>query len=318
MVVLGIDVGKHHLDCADYGGKPYRYANTPEGIAALLAHLSPIPPSLVVLEPTGGYERPAFLALSGAGYAVALVNPRQVRQFARSVGLNAKTDRLDALLLARFGHTLQPTPRPPVSPESLALVALVARRRQLLAIEIAERNRLTLADAETVDSLRRHLAYLAPELLALSREIALAVASSPLWAARASLLQTVPGVGPLLAAILLVELPELGSTTGKRLTGLVGLAPYAGDSGTKRGHRSIYGGRAHVRAALYMPALTSLQHNPVLKAHYYQLRARGKPHKVAIVACMRRLLVILNAIAASGTPWIGPKVPIGDESPVKA
>lgn len=303
MCVVGIDVGKHHLDVATVSGASWRVDNSPDGLSALLGYLLPLTPSLVVLEPTGGYERPALVALAAASLPVALVNPRKVRDFARSVGQLAKTDAIDARLLARYGSVIGPQPSAAPDPSSSALAALVARRRDVLLASVAERNRLGQADAGVVESIDRHLSWLRDEVAALDLAIARAIRESPAWAERAALLRTVPGVGPVLASVLLVQLPELGRVGRSQVAALVGVAPYNVDSGKKRGYRRIIGGRAAVRAALYMPTITATKRNPAIAAMYERLRARGKPHRVAIVACMRRLLTIMNAMVRSGQPW---------------
>jgi transposase len=303
MDCVGIDVGKRYLDVALPGERLWRVTNDAVGLSDLLARLAALPSLLVVLEPTGGYERPALVCLGAAGIPVALVNPRKVRQFAQSVGQLAKTDALDARILARYGTVVRPAPTPYLGPDAYSLASLVARRRQLLVLRVADEQRAALADPAVAESIQRHLAWLRDEVATLDRAIALAVQASPVWSERASLLRSVPGVGPALAAALVVELAELGSVTRGKVAALVGLAPYAVDSGGSRGYRRIVGGRADLRSMLYMPTLAAIRCNPPVRAFYRRLRDAGKPHKVAMVACMRKLLTILNAIARSGEPW---------------
>ena len=309
MAFIGIDVAKGHLDVCAHSGPSWRVPNTPEGTTALLARLDALTPSLIALEPTGGYERLPLDALAAAGFPVVLVNARKVKDFARASGQIAKTDRLDARTLARYAEAIRPSPRVIPDPAARQLVALIARRRQLLVTRTAERNRLPLADPYTADSIARHLSWLTGEIAATDRAILRTVRDSPAWADRAALLRTVPGVGPTLAATLLVELPELGTIDRHEIAALVGLAPYNVDSGSKRGYRRIVGGRSSVRAALYLPTLTATRCNPVIAATYARLKASGKPHLVALTACMRRLAVILNAIVKSGRPWEDRLVP---------
>lgn len=303
MVFVGIDVAKKHLDVAILGAGSWRVPNTPDGVVSLLTRLAALAPVLIVLEPTGGYERLGFYALAAAGLPVALVNPRKVRDFARAVGQLAKTDELDARILARYAEAVRPEPRPVLDAAGRALVALVARRRQLLAMRVAEENRIALASPDVAEGLSRHVAFIVLEVGSLDRAIVAAIRDSPAWAERAALMRTVPGVGEKLAATLLVELPELGTVDRGHIAALVGLAPYNVDSGSKRGHRRIIGGRSDIRAALYMPTLTAVRRNPVIAATFHRLRSAGKPYRVVITACMRRLLVIINAVVKSGQPW---------------
>lgn len=316
MSFVGIDVAKPHLDVAILNGETWRVPNTPDGLVSLLARLDALVPTLIVLEPTGGYERLALYALAGAGLPVALVNPPKVRDFARAIGQVAKTDQLDARLFARYDQAVCPEPRLILDAPGRALVALVARRRQLIAIRVAEENRLPLASAEVVGGLARHIAFLASEISALDVAVAAAIRESPAWAERAALLRSVPGVGEKLAATLLVELPELDTVDRAQIAALVGLAPYNVDSGGKRGYRRIIGGRSPIRAALYMPTITATRCNPVIAATYRRMRAAGKPYFMAITACMRRLLVIINAVVKSGRPWEDRSVPTGTLVPI--
>ncbi len=257
---------------------------------------------LVVTEATGGLERPLAQRLSAAGIAVAVVNPRHIRQFAKGLGWLAKTDRLDAAMIARYGALAQPAARPPLSVAQARLQALVLRRRQLAREVNGEGNRLRRAAEPVIrDSLMRHLAWLKTELAALDRQIAATLAAQPDASERAAILASVPGVGPVATSALLALLPELGRRDGKAIAALAGLAPIAQDSGKRRGQRRIQGGRGVVRCALYMATLVASRHNPVIRAFYQRLRASGKAPKLALTAAMRKLLVILNAMLRDGT-----------------
>lgn len=303
---VGIDVSQDRLDVAVRPrARAGAYPNDPAGIADLLAFLQTLRPTpqLVVLEATGGLERAAVAALALAGWPVAVVNPRQVRDFAKAIGQLAKTDALDAALLAHFAQAVHPTPRPLPDAQSQQLAALVERRRQLLGMLTAERNRHHQAPPTLRPHIAAHLAWLEQALGELEREVDRLLQASPLWRARDQLLQSVPGVGPATAHVVLAHLPELGHLSTKRLAALVGLAPFPRESGAWRGSRAIWGGRARVRAALYMAALVGSRHNPVLRAFYQRLTAAGKPPKVALVACMHKLLAILNALVRHATPW---------------
>jgi transposase len=305
-VVVGIDVAKATLDVAVLPSEPpWTAANTDAGVRRLVRQLQARHPTLVVLEATGGYERLVVAALAAAGLPVVIANPRQVRAFARAIGQLAKTDRLDATVLARFGAQVRPAPRPLPDRTTQALDALLTRRRQLITMRTAETNRLELAPLAVQADLRRHLQWLARRLQALDATIAAHIAASPLWRAKDALLQSMPGVGPGLSRTLLADLPELGALSRRQIAALVGVAPMARDSGTARGVRRVTGGRAPVRTALYMAAVTAAQHNPPVRAFYQRLRAAGKPTMVALMACMRKLLTILNAMVRHGTPWQG-------------
>jgi transposase len=331
-VTVGIDVAKAHLDVAVRpSGEQWQAPNDEAGAAALVARLVALAPALVVLEATGGLERLAAAALAAAGLPVAVVNPRQVRDFAKAVGQLAKTDALDAALLARFAADVRPPPRPlpdaallarfaadvrpPPRPlpdaAQQALATLVARRRQVLAMLTAERQRLGTARAPVRQRIRAHIRWLEGELADLDDELGRTLRASPVWRAKEDLLRSVPGVGPVVARTLVAELPELGALDRKRIAALVGLAPVACDSGTLRGKRLVWGGRSRVRAALYMAALVATRHNPRLRAFYQRLLRAGKAKKVALTACMHKLLLILNAIVHTGSPWHQPSVAAG-------
>jgi transposase len=263
---------------------------------------------LVVVEATGGLERTLTGALEQAAIAVAVVNPRQTRDFARAAGLLAKTDRLDAYALALYGERLRPVPRPPRSAADQALAALVLRRRQLAQLAEAERNRARRSeDPAVLASIEAHLGWLETALTQLEGQIDARLESNSLWRDRAALLAGVPGVGKVTVATLLALLPELGQLDRRAVAALVGVAPFARDSGLMRGRRTIWGGRAPVRAVLYMAALVAVRHNPRLRAFYQRLTAAGKAKKLALTAAMRKLLVILNAMLRDGTPWRAPQ-----------
>jgi transposase len=306
-VTVGIDVAKARLDVAVRpSGEAGQAPNDAAGVAALAARLAGLAPALVVLEATGGLERLAAAELAAAGLPVAVVNPRQVRAFAQAVGQLAKTDALDAALLARFGEAVRPPPRPLPDAAQQELAALLARRRQVVVMLTAERQRLAAAGAAVRRRVQAHVDWLARELAALDDDLGQTLRASPAWRAKEDLLRSVPGVGPVVALTLLAELPELGHLDRKRLAALVGVAPLNADSGTRRGQRLVWGGRGRVRAALYMAALTASRYNPVLRAFYQRLLRAGKAKKVALTACMHKLLRILNAIVHAASPWANP------------
>lgn len=303
-VCIGIDVAKAYLDVHVLpANKAARYRNSRVGIAALVKMLKRQSPALVVLEATGRLELPAASALGAAGMPVAIVNPRQVRDYARATGQLAKTDALDAKVIATYGRDLHPEPRPVPDKESLALQAVLARRRQLIQMLTAEKNRLGRAHPAARRDLREHIEWLYERLKKVDHELHELINASPAWRQRDALLQSVPGVGPVASRTLLIDLPELGNVDKKSISKLVGVAPLNRDSGTIRGSRSIWGGRPQVRCALYMASLAAIRANPAIRTYYRKLREAGKKPKVAQVACMRKLLVILNAMAQAGTQW---------------
>jgi transposase len=303
-VYVGIDVAKAQLDVALHpNGRRWRVANSDEAIAALVSELHALAPTLVVLEATGGWELPLAASLGVAGVPVAVVNPRQVRDFAKATGRLAKSDRLDAQVLARFAAAVQPRPRPLPDAQTKALGELLARRRQVIVMLTAERNRLQMASAAIRQRIEAHLAWLEQELADLDKELLTTVRQSPLWREQEQLLRGVPGVGPVLTTTLLVELPELGTLSRREIAALVGVAPLSRDSGTIHGKRTIWGGRATVRAALYMGTLVATRFNPIIRPFYQRLRASGKTPKTALVAAMRKLLTILNAMLQHRTRW---------------
>ena len=302
-VYVGIDVSKATLDIGTSDGETWQVANDDRAMEPLRERLGALQPALVVLEATGSYEARAAAALASAGLPVAVVNPRQVRHFARATGALAKTDRIDARVLARFAQAVQPEPRPLPDAEAQELEALLTRRRQLLDMLVAEESRLETAPPAMRKEIKLHVGWLRRRLGKTNEDIDGTVRRSPVWRAKEDLLKSVPGVGDVTARTLLAFLPELGQLGPKQIAALVGVAPFNQDSGTLRGRRRIYGGRPRVRAALYMAALVAARHNPVLKAFRARLQAAGKRPKVAIVACMRKLLIILNGILRDGRAW---------------
>lgn len=304
MSFLGIDVAKAQLEFAGRpSGEAGTVANEDGGIRELVARCEALAPTLIVCEATGGYEAALVAALATAGWPVVIANPRQVRDFAKATGHLAKTDAIDAQVLALFAERVRPEPRPLPDEAAQALDALLTRRRQLVEMLVAERQRLLIARPAVRRDLQHHIRYLQRRLREADDDLHTAVKTSPLWRVKDDLLQSVPGVGRVVSLTLLAELPELGRLSHKQIAALVGVAPLNRDSGTLRGKRLVYGGRAPVRAALYMAALVASKCNPVIRAFYLRLRAAGKPAKVALTACMRKLLIILNALTRSGTPW---------------
>jgi transposase len=301
---VGIDVGKAYLDAAARpAGTHDRLPNDEAGITQLVDRLRAARPGLVVVEATGGLEVPLTAALAAAGLAVAVVNPRQVRDFAKAIGQLAKTDALDAHLLARFAEVVRPEPRPLPDADAQALSALLTRRRQVVAMLVAEQQRLPTTVTALRPRLEAHIAWLRQERDDLDHQLRDRIRRSPAWRADDDLLRSVPGVGPVLATTLIAELPELGRLSRKQIATLVGVAPLNCESGILRGRRIVWGGRAQVRAALWMGTLVAVQHNPVLRRFYDRLAAAGKPKKVALTACMHKLLLILNALLRQRTSW---------------
>jgi len=301
---IGIDVAQDWLDVAlQPGGEAWRATNDEPGIAGLVDRLQALQPTAVILEATGGIELPVTGALLAAGLPAAVVNPRQVRDFARATGRLAKTDAIDAQVLARFGEAVRPELRPLPDEATQELAALVARRRQLIEMLTAEKNRLRLARRAVRRDIEQHIRWLKRRLSDLDGDLAQQVRSSPRWREQDDLLRSAPGIGPVSSVTLLAQLPELGRLNRKEIAALVGVAPLNRDSGTLRGRRRVWGGRAHVRAALYMATLVGTRRNPVLKPFYERLLAAGKPKKVALTACMRKLLTILNAMVRTETSW---------------
>jgi transposase len=304
---IGIDVAKAQLDIAVRpSGAQWVTANDEAGISEVLARVQPLQPTLIVLEATGGREIPVAAALAAAGLPVAVVNPRQARAFARAIGQLAKTDALDAAVLARFAAAVHPIPRPLPDAAAQELTGLLARRRQLVGMLTAERQRLDTALPALQPHLQRPIAWLEQELTQLDGTLRERVHASPLWREQEHLLRSVPGSGPTTAFTLLAELPELGRLDRKAIAALVGVAPLKCASGTLRGRRIVWGGRARGRSALYLAALVASRHNPVIRAFYEHLCDAGKPKKLALTAGMHKLLTILNAIVRHHTPWCIP------------
>ena len=301
---VGVDVAKDWLDVAQRPeGAPWRVSNDERGIAALVERLVQLRPALVVLEATGGMEMPVVGALVIVQLPTAVVNPRQVREFARATGRLAKTDAIDAQVLAQFGEAVRPELRPFPDAATQELSALLARRRQLVGMLTAEKNRLRTAAKAVRADVQEHIRWLERRLSDLDGQLAQSIRSSPSWRELDNLLKSTPGVGPVLSVTLLAELPELGTLGRKEIAALVGVAPLNWDSGHLRGKRRVWGGRSSVRAALYMAALVAARRNPVLRAFYERLVEAGKPKKVALTACMHKLLTILNAMIRHRTPW---------------
>lgn len=303
-IFVGLDVSKAQLDVAVHiPAAVWRVDNDPEGIQDLVTRLTALAPTCIVLEATGGLELAAALALYTAGLPVAIVNPQRTRAFARALGQLAKTDALDARVLAHYAAAVQPAlSRLPTATER-QLTALVRRRQQLLDMRTQEINRLKSAGPNLDDQLRKHIAWLTSEIKAVEIQTTDLVQASPLYREKDTVLQSFQGVGQLTSHKLLAEIPELGTINRKQIAALVGLAPLNRDSGTQRGLRSIRGGRARARTLLYMPTLTAIRCNPVIQAFYQRLRNKGKPAKVALTACMRKMLVILNAMLRKMEPW---------------
>jgi transposase len=301
---VGIDVSKQTLDVAACPEQEHwTESNDARGITQLIKCLERRSVTLIVLEATGGLEMPVAAALAAAKLPVVVVNPRQTRDFAKATGKLAKSDRIDAHVLAQFAQAVRPPLRPLKDAQTQELEALLARRRQLLDMHTAEHNRLASASRRVAQDIQAHLLWLEKRLKDLDQALTRAIQDSPAWRAQDDLLQAVPGVGPGLSRSLIAELPELGTLNRRKIAALTGIAPFNCDSGKFRGKRRIWGGRAALRAALYMAALAAVRCNPVIRLFYQRLTAAGKEHKVAMVACMRKLLTILNAMVKNRTPW---------------
>ena len=301
---IGIDVAKRELEIAERpSGARWTAANDAQGLAAVVARLRDLGPVRIVVEPTGGYELALVAALSAAGLPVVVVNARQVRDFARAVGRLAKTDAIDAAMLAYFAEAIRPELRALPDEMTRALQDWVARRRQLLEMIGAEEQRLAMGQRAIRPQIQRHIEWLRRELGDVDNELEGMLRSSPIWREQDDLLRTVPGVGPVLTRTLLAEVPELGQLNRRQIAALVGVAPLNWDSGQQRGTRHIWGGRAAVRSVLYMATVSAVRCNPVIRAFFTRLVAAGKPKKVALTACMRKLLTILNAMMHHRTAW---------------
>jgi len=310
MDYVGIDVSKHHLDLAMAGSRVVRLANTVSGVADLVDRLAGLERPHVVCEATGSHTRLLARVLGERGIAFSRVNPRRVRDLARADGQLAKTDAIDAGVILRFAGLMQPHPTPPAPPQVLALTDLVRRRRQVVEMLAGEKQRLEGPEAELVRALvKAHVAFLASQVSQLDAAIARLIAADAALQRRAGLLMSIPGIGATTAAVLVAEMPELGSIDKKQVAALAGVAPFVRDSGQFRGQAHIGGGRASARCALYMAAISAIRANPPIKAFYRHLRDNGKPAKLAIVAAMRKLIITANAILASGQPWTAAQNP---------
>jgi len=304
LTFIGIDVAKTRLDVAIRPtDRQWQVAYSEKGIQELVEQITELKPTLVLLEASGGLELPMVAALAASNLPVVVVNPRQVRDFARATGKLAKTDALDAQVLAHFAEAIRPLPRSLPDTETQSLTALVARRNQVMGMLVAEKNRLRTSRPPVSQRIQFHIDWLEQELDEIDRGLKEMLRNSPVWQEKENLLRTVPGVGPQLAVSILAYLPELGTLNRKRIAALVGVAPFNRDSGTLRGKRAVWGGRSRIRAALYMAALVASRHNPVISAFYQRLLAAGKAKKVALTACMRKLLVILNAMLKHHSSW---------------
>ena len=310
-IFVGIDVAKAQVDVAarptDDG---WTVSNDDAGISQLASRLKALEPTLVLLEASGGLELPLVAALATEEIPVVVVNPRQVRDFARATGKLAKTDSLDAAVLAHFAEAVRPAVRPLRDAETQALNSLAARRHQVMTMLVSEKNRLHSAAIAVRSRIEAHIAWLERELDDMDEDLRRTLRQSPVWREKDDLLRTVPGVGEQLSLTLLAYLPELGTLDRRQIAALVGVAPFSRDSGTLRGKRTVWGGRARVRAALYMGALVASRHNPVIRDFYQRLLGAGKPKKLALTACMRKLLVILNSMLKHRSTWyvLTPKI----------
>ena len=301
-MVVGIDVSKDWLDVA-LGSDSLRIANEVAGISELIDRLRNIGAQLVVMEATGGYETQAASAIAGAGLRLAVVNPRQVRDFAKAMGCLVKNDRIDAHVIAAFGEAVDPQITRLPDEDALELQGLLARRSQLVAMRVQESNRLALMKGAMRKQIKSHIAWLDKAIDEVSTDLTARLRTSAAWREKDELLRSLKGVGPVTSGTLMASLPELGVLDRRSIAALVGLAPFNRDSGTFRGRRAIWGGRAQVRHILYMAATSAVRSNPVIKTFYERMIARGKPHKVAMVACMRKMLTILNAMTRNNTHW---------------
>lgn len=311
-VYAGVDVAKDSMDIAIHvSGEHQSFANDEGGIDQAVAYLKELAPTLVVLEATGGIELPLAAALAVVEVPVAVVNPRQVRDFAKSTGKLAKTDILDARVLAHFAAAIHPQPRPLADAQTQELGAILSRRRQLIGMLVAEKNRFRTAHGKVRQHIQEHIAWLEKDLANINSDLKQKVQESPIWQEKDKLLRSVPGIGRVLSATLLAKLPELGTLNRREIAALVGVAPLNRDSGAYRGKRTVWGGRAPVRATLYMATLVATRHNPVIKRFYQRLCAAGKAKKVALTACMRKLLTILNAMMKAHLPWNAPATILG-------
>jgi transposase len=309
-IFVGVDVSKAQLDVGVSSSEGVSsFPNSEPGISELVRWLGELSPTLVVMESTGGFEVPVAAALAASGVPVVIANPRQVRDFAKATGQLAKTDQIDAHILALFAERVRPPIRPLPDEATRELDAIIGRRRQIIDMITAEKNRLGFALAPVQKGIKKHIRWLERQLNDVDSDLDELIRNSPVWRAKSDLLRDVPGVGPNLARTLIAELPELGQLTHKQIAALVGVAPFSRDSGLMRGKRMIWGGRSSVRTALFLSTWSASKWNPVIRVFYQRLRANGKPPKVAMVACMRKLLVILNAMLRDGREW-DPQIPL--------
>lgn len=302
--VVGIDVSKRWLEVQVHGeAESRKIGNDPDGFTTLMEQMKAMQAELIVFEATGGYEGRAVKALSQAGFAVAVVNPTRVRRFAEALGILAKTDKIDAQVIAHFASVVRPAVNGRQTALEEQLGAFVERRRQLLVELTAEKNRLSTCPECVRDDVEEHVAWLEERIDRLEIDIQACIGLKPEWQERAEIIDSVPGVGPVTAATMVAELPELGQLNRQKIAALVGVAPFNKDSGSKKGKRRVFGGRSGVRRTLFMAALSASKHNPVIRAFYESLLKRGKEKKVALTACMRKLLVIINAMVRKGEAW---------------
>jgi transposase len=303
-VFVGIDVSKEILDVAIRpSGEGRSFTHDEEGLSQMAEWIQAASPQLIVLEATGGLEVEPIRALIARGLLPVRMNPRQIRDFAKATGTLAKTDKIDAQIIARFAEAVRPEVRPLPTPEAQELEALNTRRRQLVEMLTAEKNRLGMAPPAIRKEIQAHILWLEKNLEKANKALSDRIQANPIWRTKDEILRSAVGVGPKTSTTLLSDLPELGTVNGKKISALVGLAPLNRDSGKFRGRRMIWGGRAVVRSALYMSALAAKRFNPVIRDFYERLRAAGKPFKVALTACMRKLLIILNTMLKNRTPW---------------
>jgi len=307
-IFIGIDVSKDNLEVfvKPLGQRP-AFAQTEDGLLLMIDFVQSFSPRLVVLEATGGLERAAVGALGAKGLPVVVINPRQIRDFAKAKGILAKTDKLDAEVIAEFAEAIRPEIRPLKPQETQELEALVTRRRQVVQMITAEKERLPTAVRATKKDIEAHIQWLEKRRDKLNKDLERKIQNTPLWRAKDEILQSPKGVGPVLSHMLLAKMPELGTLNRKQAGKLVGVAPLNRDSGKFRGKRTVWGGRAEIRSVLYMATMSAIRSNPVIRVFYQRLIEAGKPHKVAITACMRKLLTILNAMVKNNTPWRAPQ-----------
>ncbi|NOX81075.1 MAG: IS110 family transposase [Deltaproteobacteria bacterium] len=302
--VVGIDVAKEKLDIASRPGKAFwTISNCEKEFGPLIDKLAEISPDLIVLEATGGLEMPVASALATAGLPVVIINPRQIRNFAKAIGTLAKTDRIDADIIARFGESIKPEIRPLKDEQTKELTEVLTRRRQLVDMLTAEKNRLPTMRTKIKKDIEKHIKWLEKRIKDSEDELEKRIKQSPIWRKQDEIVKSVPGVGPILSLALLTSLPELGKLENRKISALVGVAPFNRDSGKFKGTRAVWGGRANVRSVLYMATLVAVRFNPVIKKFHDRLINAGKKPKVAIVASMRKLITILNAMVKNGTKW---------------